>query len=70
MIFSACLFMHFWLELFKGDMQEKVKAGAEVLMKVCVSIGERSSLNYARRLISDGRTQDHDSSEGDHGAAP
>jgi hypothetical protein len=69
-IFSACLFMHFWAGLFKGDMKEKVKAGAEVLMNVAVSIGERSSLNSARRLISDGRTQDHDSSEEDHGAMP
>jgi hypothetical protein len=50
--YSASLFMHFWAGLFKGDMQNKVKAGADVLMKVALSIGEGSSLGTGRRMIT------------------
>jgi hypothetical protein len=48
-IFSACLFMQIWAGLFKGDMQDKVKAGADVLMKTTLNIEGGSSLGTVRR---------------------
>jgi hypothetical protein len=63
------LFVYAFLAgLFKGDMQDKVKVGADVLMKVTLSIGEGSSLNPGRRLISDGWAQDPDDSDEGHGS--
>jgi hypothetical protein len=57
-IYSACLFMPYWVRLYKGEMQDKVKAGADVLMKVALSIGEGPSLGTGRRMITDERVQD------------
>jgi hypothetical protein len=62
-IFSTCLFMKFWAGLFKGDMQDKVKTGVDVLMKTTLNIERKSSLATGRRLISDGHVQDPDDSE-------
>jgi hypothetical protein len=55
--------MKFWAGLFKGDMQDKVKTGADVLMKTTLNIERKSSLATGRRLISDGHVQDPDDSE-------
>jgi hypothetical protein len=63
-IFFVCLFMQFWAGLFKGDMHEKIKAGADVLMKKALNIRRKSSLATGRRLISDGHVQDPDGDEG------
>jgi hypothetical protein len=57
-IYSACLFMPYWVRLYKGEMQDKVKDGADVLMKVALSIGEGPSLGTGRRMITDERVQD------------
>jgi hypothetical protein len=57
-ILSACLFMQIWAGLFKGDMQDKVKTGVDVLMKTTLNIGGGSSLgNCEKGMISNRRTQ-------------
>jgi hypothetical protein len=50
--------MPYWVRLYKGEMQDKVKDGADVLMKVALSIGEGPSLGTGRRMITDERVQD------------
>jgi hypothetical protein len=56
-VYSACLFMHYWAGLYKGDMQEKTKVGADIMMKVALGIREKPSMEPGRKMIMDGSMQ-------------
>jgi hypothetical protein len=62
-IYSACTFMHYWAGLYQDEMKDKIKEGADTLMKVAISIKERIPVVAQPRRITDGRDQNPNSTE-------
>jgi hypothetical protein len=48
-------------------MRDKIKEGVDILMKAALSIGERHSVGAEPRRITDGRGQDPEQREEEHG---